>query len=681
MSNQEAWALRPGQIVEYLQNNQPVVAWVCEVQSTRVRALNINQRDIKLPRSRVLPWIGPEYPRESTRQEILELLQQSQQRRQAIQNELDVMEVWSLAQEEITQASIFWFANLMWTDPEPDQVAALGRAMLQARSHFKFLPPDFEVYPAHVVEKRLEEERVAREKERMISIGKEFFKELHASLTRSVRVSEPEDPQVAENLKELLVRRIRHPEDSQTQEVWTKITSGLPQDPNLPFLLARAWGIYPEHYNFLLDQADYSWEDSWADEYSNELQAIGEHVANERRESELRDLISIDSVTTRDIDDAFTLRAHEHGYSLTLALAAPGVFWQFGSDLDRAVAHRVTSLYLPEGKSDMLPKVLAEDMFSLNQEKSRPALVFDMELTPEGELRDFQPRMDWVRLSSNRSYRDVEEELSRSSGSWLWSAWRLAQVLRSRRLQQGAVIIDQSEPVIRLERTQQQTLVHVLESPSHSAAQLIVSELMLLCNMTLASWARDEGIPLLYRTQDIVLPRDYSGIWEKPEEIYQVIRSMGGTLTETVPKPHRSIGVPAYASVTSPLRRYVDLVNQAQIAAVLKGKAPPFDQAGLERLLPFLNTRMGLVGKIQKFRPRYWKLLYFKQQCKHTTWPGVVVDDSGPVVLSLPREQILVRAKPELFGGKARIGQVFRLRLGKVDPLNNEIQVLEAWEE
>ncbi|MFP4657245.1 MAG: hypothetical protein ACLFMP_01010 [Desulfonatronovibrionaceae bacterium] len=94
-----------------------------------------------------------------------------------------------------------------------------------------------------------------------------------------------------------------------------------------------------------------------------------------------------------------------------------------------------------------------------------------------------------------------------------------------------------------------------------------------------------------------------------------------------------------------------------------------------------LNSRIQAVSKVQKYRPRYWKLLYF-QQNKERFFPAVVVHNSGKLVtLALPREKVLVRGPESLFGGKAMPGQRFVVRFGKVDPLHNELKVSEAWEE
>ncbi len=98
--------------------------------------------------------------------------------------------------------------------------------------------------------------------------------------------------------------------------------------------------------------------------------------------------------------------------------------------------------------------------------------------------------------------------------------------------------------------------------------------------------------------------------------------------------------------------------------------------------MPERNAASEATGRIQRFRPRYWKLLYLKQQCRSRMFEGVVVDDGGGMaVLSLPDIQIYVRAPANMFGEKIYTGQRFRLRLGKIDPLSNEIRVLEALEE
>ena len=675
---------QPGLIVEYLQNNQAQIAWVLDVQNSRLRVFNINQREMKLSGSRVLPWVGPTYSGSLSRQDILNNLKKHQARRDKLIQEVDVLEVWELAQGEISQASIFWFASLIWEEPSADQVAALGRAMLGAKTHFKFNPPDFEIYSQEVAQKRVEQLKQAALREKLISLGQDFLKALWQNVGKEKEIVFPDDIEIREQIKELLLKRVNDPGDRESEKLWRKISRGLPDDPLLPLILAQEWGILPEHYNFLLGQAGYEWGRAWEDKYAGQIEQIKKKIFQDRKEPVQSELVSIDSESTKDIDDAFYVTKNDAGFRLKLALACPVLGWEFGSELDRAVLHRVSSLYLPEGTSHMLPEELATQVFSLNQGEIKPSLLLEFCIDEQGKITEFKPEFAWIKVEKNLTYAQVEKILLEKQNQMLEQALELAQILRQRRLDKGAVVIEQAEPEIVLQDRDGKIVVDLQDKPFYARSQLLVSEFMILANMAVALWATDKSIPFLYRTQDIVLPEQSKGVWTKPEDIYFLVKAMGATLTELTPRPHRSLAVTAYAPITSPLRRYVDFLNMAQTVSFLQNNIALWSKEELEKLLPYLNSRQTAVGQVQRFRPRYWKLVYFQQKVKEMTWLGVVVDASGQlVVLSLPREQIFVRAPRDILGDKVRIGQKFRLKLSKIDPLHNEIKVSKAeeWEE
>jgi exoribonuclease-2 len=130
------------------------------------------------------------------------------------------------------------------------------------------------------------------------------------------------------------------------------------------------------------------------------------------------------------------------------------------------------------------------------------------------------------------------------------------------------------------------------------------------------------------------------------------------------------------------LRRYQDFLNVAQLESATKRGSPRWSAEGFREMLPHLSGRAEAASRVQRYRVRYWKLLYFRSWCKVATWPAVVVANDGQLVtVSLPREQIFLRAPKSLFGDKVVPGQPFQVRLGKIDPLNNEIKILSAREE
>jgi len=124
----------------------------------------------------------------------------------------------------------------------------------------------------------------------------------------------------------------------------------------------------------------------------------------------------------------------------------------------------------------------------------------------------------------------------------------------------------------------------------------------------------------------------------------------------------------------------VDFLNMAQVQEFLATGKPRLSQAELEALTAHLSARIQEVGQIQRFRPRYWKLVFLAQH-KRESFPAVVVDELGNYpTLSLPDLQIQVRLPRHMLGDKIFPGMPVTVTFGRIDPLTNELKVLEARE-
>jgi len=677
-------SLRPGHIVEYLQDNLPCIGIVLTEDSGRLKVLTLTKREIKLQRSRALPWTGPWISPEDSRHQILRELERINGLRQRIQDRLDPVEIWELLHGEVEEEDPEWLAALIWSEPDPDHIAALGRLLLHHKTYFKFTPPVFQVLSREKVQMKLHQQEKERRRNQVAQQGQTLFRALWKESSGAASASRPEpDPDIARELKDILLDRIASPDNTEQEGLWKSLTQGLPDQQYLALCLAQQWGIVPRHYNHLLDQAGYAWGDDWSERHLEEIRAQEREFSRQQTEEpERASLVSIDSSTTHDIDDAFSVRRDEQGgYGIELALACPVMTWEFSSPLDQAVGHRSSSLYLPEGTSHMLPERLGLDLYSLQAGRTRPVLWVSLELSGEGEVLSVKPGLAWAEVERNTTYARTEEELDGADPDQLATALELANKLRRNRIHGGAVIFDQKEPLIHLYNEDGEPRVELEEAPEYPRAQLIVTEMMILANSVLSDWATARGLPLFHRSQDITLPRGFAGDWTDPVEMHQIIREMSGSRLETRPKPHTSLGVSGYAPITSPLRRYVDFLNLAQVRSHLLGHPPLWDEDKMETMLPHLTARSQAVGRIQKFRTRYWKLLYCQRWCNFRTWNGIVLEAGDLVTVSLPREQLLLRAPKKLFGEKVEPGQRYQLTLGKIDPLNNQIKITDAREE
>ncbi|MCR4667140.1 MAG: RNB domain-containing ribonuclease [Desulfovibrio sp.] len=687
-----------GCVVEYLEGNVIHIAIVLSETGTRLKLLLPSRREVALPQNRILPWIGPLYDPLPPREECVRILERHREERGRAEKNFDVNELWEMVESEVRTASAEWFAELENTDPSVDIIAASGHALLACKTHFRFQPPSFQIFSAEEVKKRLADQAVREERETLYSGGKAFLQLLWDVAQGRRRFpsgekgfpSELPPTEVLDKLETLLRARMLDSNDQESAQLWNQVARTLPDVPNLPLQLLLAWGKVPPHYNHWLAMAGYADGDEWWRECEDEVLALEKEVEKGfSGDLPFYDLpfVSIDSATTNDIDDALFLEKIDDGWSLTLALSYPCLSWRFGGGLDLLVRERGTSLYLPEETCHMLPECLGANFYSLKEGCLRPSFLLHLLVSQDGNISPVEPSLGLVRLAANLHYDQVEafisgggaDEKTASYGALLHEADAMAHALQAGRLAHGAIVLARSEPHIRLEGEGQNTRVFLDEEPPAKEAQCIVSECMIAASAGIAFWAQAHGLPLLFRTQDVHFPKECQGVHTAPEEVAQIVRSLLPSILETTPAPHAALGVQSYAPVTSPLRRYADFLNVAQIASFVRKGVALFSVEDMEQHLSLLSRALERAGRVQRNRPRYWKLVYFRQQGETVWWSGTVTDINEHVVtVSLPREAISVRGKRALFDDRTLPGSSVRIRIGKVLPLWNELQIVEA---
>ena len=695
-----------GCVVEFMQGNAPMLALVLEDQAGRLRLYTQGKKEVKLAQGRLLPWAGPQASATLSRADADALLNQHRLAREGLTEEIALEELWELAEGEVENASAAWFAGLVWEKPTIDQEAAMARALLADKARFRFNPPDFEIFSRETVEIRTREMESARLREAVAAHGSAFFHSLW-EYNRKNQAASPappamDDAELAGLLRELLMNRIAEPESTTSDSLWKMLVKGLPQEPLLPLLLAQAWGIVPEHYNYHLDRAGYERGSAWAGEFAETRQTLLEETRATAQTLPETDpglaYVSVDPATTDDRDDAFFVEKRPDGsFFASVAVACPALCWPFGSAFDKTVLRRASSLYLPEGTEHMLPPDSGFQEFSLDAGLPRPAFIMDIVLDSRGEVKGFSPRLARLVMHANLSLEQCEAALGAVEApppqatpapdtgpqtlAVLRSALDLARKLQEQRIARGAVIIDRPDPEVELREENGCAAVSIRTADPAELAHFVVGELMILANSALGDWAVERDIPLLFRTQDLPLPREFAGVWTAPQDIARIVRSLAPAHLEIQPRRHAGLGVSCYATATSPLRRYTDLLNQGQVAAFLRTGAPRFTAEELQAMLPLLLARVEAVAQVQRFRPRYWKLVFFRQQGDKEWWDGVVTEENDAfVTVALPWAQIFARGRRKLFDERTAPGALVTVRIGKVNPLFNEIFILEAME-
>jgi exoribonuclease-2 len=306
---------------------------------------------------------------------------------------------------------------------------------------------------------------------------------------------------------------------------------------------------------------------------------------------------SIDDAATTEIDDAFSVIFRDDGsVRVGIHIAAPALGITPGSDLDKLAATRLSTIYMPGDKITMLPEGLIAQ-YTLAENRDCPALSLYVEVGPDYTIQNLSTKADSIRIAANLRHETLEPIFNESTiGNggddypfrreleWLYGFARHLEVVRGKADQ-----VQRNDYVFKVDGEHVDIVPRVRGNPIDK----LVSEMMILANSRWGGMLADRNVAGIYRAQT------------------------GGKVRMTLkPAPHEGLGVAHYTWSTSPLRRYVDLLNQRQILAVACEEAPP--HAGNDPML-FAAVRdfelaYDAYNEFQRGMERYWCLRWMKQE-------------------------------------------------------------------
>lgn len=288
---------------------------------------------------------------------------------------------------------------------------------------------------------------------------------------------------------------------------------------------------------------------------------------------------TIDDEGTEDYDDAVSLRPVEGGLELGVHIADPSPYIPSGSPLDEEAYTRGTTVYLPDRKYPMFPPELSEGLLSLRTGVERPVMSFYFPVdTPDAEPGEPRIVKECLTVSGNLTYDEVDQWLSGSGEAGrgeeaLRTAYRIAEVMAASRLEAGAVTFHRPELKIYVDAEGE---VHLRRIDSGTPARRLVSELMILVNRAGARYLERHDIPAIYRAQNPPREPVVLGATYDPVAFRREVRKMVKARLTLDPEPHAGLGLPCYTQLSSPLRRYADLVMHRQLSHAIDGRPVPF---------------------------------------------------------------------------------------------------------
>jgi len=335
-------------------------------------------------------------------------------------------------------------------------------------------------------------------------------------------------------------------------------------------------------------------------------------LADDPGRTDLRGLLTftIDGRDAKDFDDAVSLEMLDNGHvCLGVHIADVGHYVPQGSELDREAYSRGTSVYFPGRVLPMLPEQLSNGVCSLRPDEDKFTLSALMELDAEGGIADMRLERTITRSKARLVYDDVNalfagdamlEEGMEEVRDTLLAMRVLAARIRARRQQQGAIDFDTDEPKFVLDEDGEPVEIVTRE---RGEAEMMIEDFMLTANECVARFAREKGLPVLYRVHEKPDPEkigilkdflDSIGVSTrglrrnpKPGEIRAVLeetrdtpefsvistlalRSMQKARYDAQPLGHFGLAMEDYCHFTSPIRRYPDLVVSRALTAAIK---------------------------------------------------------------------------------------------------------------
>ncbi|KXT09902.1 hypothetical protein AC579_9492 [Pseudocercospora musae] len=430
----------------------------------------------------------------------------------------------------------------------------------------------------------------------------------------------------------------------------------------------------------------------------------------------------IDDASAQEIDDGVSLEKAGVGsdgqelHWLHIHIANPTAFFSRDHPLAKMARHMGETIYMPERNYMMLPRWATRRHFSLAPD--RPCLTFSAKLDSQGNTLEYKVQSATVRNVIRITYDELNKllgaaeapsanaifinvngtpppsraatsrisELTEANLDELKIIHHLSSQRSLVRKRGGGVFFSTPKPEATVWQTSKKTglawdhtyrkgaraaygdpIVQLRSEPFTNwfaaatvAAQVFVSEAMLLCAEIAASFCADRKIPIIYRGSETNASTGDPDAMQKVLKAQELlntnqdlplhiglpyIQSLGYTVLRTSPLKHSMLGMEHYAKVTSPLRRYGDMIIHWQIEAALRHEAEtgksmltsdpkpdrsflPFSAQILEVIMLGLQPRESMIMRAKRYSEEFWQIytMFHKFKFGHETPEGSLGD-------------------------------------------------------
>ncbi|MBI5591999.1 MAG: RNB domain-containing ribonuclease [Deltaproteobacteria bacterium] len=602
--------MEEGIIVEFIDRQKILCAVVQEVKNQRLKLLTENDREVNLSSNRLSHKSRMVLDLSLGRIKTIDALKGIAFRRKQLTQQVNIRDLWEILnseQEWIDLATMteFCFSNQATCDHE----SAIVRAFFQNRLYFKFDQNRFFPIPEEQVERNIAQERETARKAKRIESGALWVRSQLQQDRRPLLSALSEDEAAClDILKSCYLLDKDSPHHDEGKEIMAR--AGIDDRERL-FSLFVDFGLFDSNENIELYRQEIPLE------FPAEVLSHADNIAStcslplespDRKDLTHLSLMTIDGQSTLDYDDAISFEDYGDSCCLGVHIVDVAHYVKKDDPIDREARLRASSIYMPDRKIPMLPPGLAEGFCSLKAGELRPAISMLIHLGKTSEILDYEIVPSLIRVQRQLTYYDVN--MVADSSREIASLCDIAMRFRQKRLSDGAVQITLPDVNVWISDSGE---ISVNRINRESPGRMMVAEIMIMANWLMAKFLTSHGISAVFRSQPGPRDRLYKGCEGSLIQNYMQRRLLSRFMLLNQAERHSGLGLDAYVTATSPIRKYYDLVTQRQIRSVF-GQEAPYSAQEIDQIIQRLQEPMLKVSRMQYQRNRYWILKYLESR-------------------------------------------------------------------
>ncbi|HNW99800.1 MAG TPA: RNB domain-containing ribonuclease [Candidatus Cloacimonadota bacterium] len=650
-------------IIEIFQEEELSLFFVDKIEKGQLHIVDRNGKRNRIPESRVV-FLFDEITDSPNAPDTIDKIKHEIQ---SIAKDIDTELLWESIENFEHEYTIAELSQIYFQSPSLKEQAALFNSLREDSLLFKRKGLLFRPRKQQQIEEiKLQAERDREKKEKADRLNS-FFRNILASPEKVVP-----DPYFIPFLQGMKTRLYHHKDDTPEQilhAIDPKRDLG-----NMVYEILLKTGLISDKENRFLVEAGIP--EAFAEDCENEAKNIQDPLPNDnRKDLTYLETFSIDDESTEEVDDALSLEKIVNGYRLWIHIADVSSWITPNSLLDKEAQRRITSIYLETGVILMFPSVLSCDRMSLRENSKRTAMSLRIDCTDSGKIIDHEFMISNIMVKHRLSYDQVDALIRDGKNDTFTNQFKylreLTEVWKMERINAGAIEIN--KPEFNLEVKNDDIFLKVYDRLSPS--RKMVSECMVMFNRLAARLAVERDTPMIYKAQESSVEEQLQNL---PQDKYdplltdQVMRQMRPSRLTTIPLPHSGLGVDAYTQLTSPLRRYADLILQRQITASLSLQEFPYKTEELFEQLASIEENERIIREVYQKSKQYWLIRYFEKYRREDIFIAMVISiGKGQTVVEILEfgYRVLISGSHQL-----QVGEVHQIKISKIDSNNSIMQ-------